>query len=83
MLRLTRKSKSKISNQLAVIAALMLITSAVVGADLRSGSTQTAEQAMTAAATDQSALFSQQSKNSIQAKRKKGFKTRLFLFRRG
>jgi len=82
MLRLTRKSKSRISNQLAIIAALLLATSAVAGVDNYQGAIQAGDQPVRITAEDNSTLMSQQSTSQIPIKRNKGFKKSLFLFRR-
>jgi len=81
MLRLTRTHKSRVSNRLAIIAALMLVTSAVVSIDnsLHSGTKAHSLAAGQDRPTHEP--VSAQTGANASLKRHKSFKMSLFLLR--
>ncbi len=82
MLPLTRNRKIRVSNGLAIIAALMLLTSTFAGLGGSINSEGGQDSFMASQSPGKSEPVVVQAKNSNTAKKQKGFKVSLFLFRR-
>lgn len=83
MLRLTSRHTPRVSNRLAVIAALMLLVSALVNMS-GSAATSTDSIVQTAEKTPISAeTYASETAEGNTRKKNKGFKVSLFLFRSG
>jgi len=81
MLRLTRNRKSRVSNSLAILAALMLIVSALAKVDDPVHSAGSSGSQLAALGDTGASPASLQSDGGVPAKKNKGFKMSLFLFR--
>ncbi len=82
MLPLTRNRKIRVSNRLAIIAAIMLLTSTLAGLGSSINSEGGQDSLMASQSFGKSEPVVAQAKNSNTAKKQKGFKVSLFLFRR-
>lgn len=81
MLRLTRKSKSRISNSLAILATLMLIVTALADVDNPASSAGSGEPQLTGTTVIEDGSASIRPNASVASKKNKRFKMSLFLFR--
>ncbi len=83
MLPLTRTRKNRISNRLAIFAALLLVVTSMAGIDdsARPADNEPGLESVSMVAGETPALLD--SGNSSKVKVNKGFKMSLFLFRNG
>ena len=82
MLRLTRNRKSRVSNRVAIFAALMLTVISLAGAGGPTTSSNVQGQLFTTAGSAEKQVEKAQSNSSSAVKNNKGFKVSLFLFRK-
>ena len=78
MLRLTTHQKSRISNRLAIFAAVLLLVTSLAG---MGGSIMPESAAMASLAAADQAVPALSSTNGTKARKNRGFKISLFLFR--
>jgi len=81
MLRLTRQAKSRISDRLAIFAALLLLVTSLSGIGNSFISSSDGEELLIASSAAESAPVSLQSGSNSKAKKNRNFKVSLFLFR--
>jgi hypothetical protein len=81
MLRITRHPKSRISNRLAIFAALLLLVTSLSEIGNTGLSSSDVEALLATNSVAESAPVSLQSRSSTKAKKNRNFKVSLFLFR--